>query len=268
MSPASSGRDRLRRGGRDWSAGLQWVLDSHLQRLLGRARDTGGPGGERRPTRDSTPGGGSRPGGGSGSGDIGAAGRPSLRVSDSDRDRVAEALHGAAVEGRLAPAELAERLERVWSARTVADLAPVLVDLPVEPGLLPEGDESPTAVSAYFRTVRRDGPWEVPPHLPVVVSCGAVALDLTRARVRTPEVVLDLAVTLGTVEITVPAGVSVVIKEGLAVFGRWPRRTRAGAQPGTVPPAGRPVVRITGTVVAGRITVKVARAARDRRPSG
>ncbi len=54
-----------------------------------------------------------------------------LLASDADRERVAERLRGAAGEGRLTPAELEERLEGAFSARTEAELAPLMADLPV-----------------------------------------------------------------------------------------------------------------------------------------
>jgi hypothetical protein len=57
----------------------------------------------------------------------------SLRVADADRERVAERLRRAAGEGRLAPEELEERLEAAFAARTQADLAPLVADLPREP---------------------------------------------------------------------------------------------------------------------------------------
>lgn len=53
-----------------------------------------------------------------------------LRVSDSDRDRVAERLRVAAGEGRLGADELEDRLERAFAARTEAELAPLTADLP------------------------------------------------------------------------------------------------------------------------------------------
>jgi hypothetical protein len=58
---------------------------------------------------------------------------PAPRIADADRERVAERLRTAAGEGRLAPDELEERLERAFSARTEADLAPLVTDLPAEP---------------------------------------------------------------------------------------------------------------------------------------
>lgn len=60
-----------------------------------------------------------------------------LRIADADRERVAERLRKAAGEGRLAPEELEERLEVALSARTEAELAPLVADLPSEPRARP-----------------------------------------------------------------------------------------------------------------------------------
>jgi Flp pilus assembly protein TadB len=54
----------------------------------------------------------------------------SLRASDADRDAVAERLRQAAVEGRLEPHELEERLHTALRARTYGELDPLLRDLP------------------------------------------------------------------------------------------------------------------------------------------
>jgi hypothetical protein len=56
-----------------------------------------------------------------------------LRASDADRDAVAERLRDAAVEGRLEPDELEERLHAALRARTYADLEVLLGDLPAIP---------------------------------------------------------------------------------------------------------------------------------------
>jgi uncharacterized protein DUF1707/2TM domain-containing protein len=58
---------------------------------------------------------------------------PSLRIGDADRERIAERLRTAAGEGRLVPDELEERLEAAFAARTGAELAPLVADLPTEP---------------------------------------------------------------------------------------------------------------------------------------
>jgi Domain of unknown function (DUF1707)/2TM domain len=53
-----------------------------------------------------------------------------LLASDADRERTAERLRTAAGEGRLAPEELEERLERAFAARTEGELEPLTADLP------------------------------------------------------------------------------------------------------------------------------------------
>jgi hypothetical protein len=57
---------------------------------------------------------------------------PALRASDADRERVAEALRRHHVDGRLDTDELQERLGRCYAARTAAELAPLLADLPAD----------------------------------------------------------------------------------------------------------------------------------------
>ena len=57
----------------------------------------------------------------------------SLRASDADRDAVAERLRQAAVEGRLEPDELEQRLHTALRARTYGDLDGLLGDLPAQP---------------------------------------------------------------------------------------------------------------------------------------
>jgi uncharacterized protein DUF1707 len=53
-----------------------------------------------------------------------------LRASDADRDAVAERLRKAAVEGRLEPDELEQRLDAALRARTYGQLDRLLADLP------------------------------------------------------------------------------------------------------------------------------------------
>jgi Domain of unknown function (DUF4190)/Domain of unknown function (DUF1707) len=54
-----------------------------------------------------------------------------MRACDADRDRTADLLRSAFVEGRLSQDELDERLGHVYTARTYADLAAQTADLPV-----------------------------------------------------------------------------------------------------------------------------------------
>jgi hypothetical protein len=54
----------------------------------------------------------------------------SLRVGDAERELVADRLADHHAAGRLTFDELDERLTATWSARTRAELAAILVDLP------------------------------------------------------------------------------------------------------------------------------------------
>jgi Domain of unknown function (DUF1707) len=58
---------------------------------------------------------------------------PELRAADADRERTAETLRAAAAEGRLSSEELEERLEVAFAARTEAELARLVEDLPAAP---------------------------------------------------------------------------------------------------------------------------------------
>jgi DUF1707 SHOCT-like domain len=57
-----------------------------------------------------------------------------LPAADADRERAASELGRHYAEGRLTAQELSERLEVVYSARTLGDLAEVARDLPAPPG--------------------------------------------------------------------------------------------------------------------------------------
>jgi hypothetical protein len=57
---------------------------------------------------------------------------PEMRASDADRDRVAAALREHCAQGRIDVDELNERLEGVYSSRTLGDLQKVTDDLPEE----------------------------------------------------------------------------------------------------------------------------------------
>lgn len=53
-----------------------------------------------------------------------------LRISDMEREQAAAVLGDHYAQGRLTADEHAERLDRIWAARTRAELAPVFRDLP------------------------------------------------------------------------------------------------------------------------------------------
>jgi hypothetical protein len=53
-----------------------------------------------------------------------------LRMSDAERDQAAAALGEHYAQGRLTTEEHSERLDRIWAAKTRAEMAPIFRDLP------------------------------------------------------------------------------------------------------------------------------------------
>jgi hypothetical protein len=73
---------------------------------------------------------------------------PALRVGDAERGDVADRLSKHYSNGRLDHAEFSERLDRAMSARTMADLAGLLADLP-------ENEPVPVQMTGSKRHQRR-----------------------------------------------------------------------------------------------------------------
>lgn len=187
-----------------------------------------------------------------------------MRASDADRDRVAEQLREALAEGRLSAEEHAERLDAVYQAKTYAELAPIVRDLPAAGGVrLPEAqtpigpevrDDLPPPqagspnIVAIFSGADRKGRWLVSPDTNVVSVFGGVELDLRQAVLSRREVTINVVAIMGGVNIVVPAGVRVI--DSIAnVFG------------GTSVPAddlGEPnaVIRLTGFTLFGGVNVE------------
>jgi hypothetical protein len=152
---------------------------------------------------------------------------PAVRASDADRDRVIELLRAAVADGRLNPAEFDERLDATLAARTIDALAPLTADLIAAPGsggaltLPPAGTlAEPAAELLTIRekhgTVRRDGRWTLPRRLVLRTAWSHVTLDLTSAVRSGPELVIQMRVSGGHVELVLAPGM-VVDANGLSV---------------------------------------------------
>ncbi|MFV2199048.1 DUF1707 SHOCT-like domain-containing protein [Nocardiopsis sp. LOL_012] len=202
-----------------------------------------------------------------------------IRASDADRDQVAERLREALAEGRLSPVELDERLEALYTAKTVGELAPIVADLPAPHGPrtsaadrmsvlgpdardLAEQSKGSENLVAVFGGCERKGRWLVEPRTNISVLFGGVDLDLREAVLSQNEVTVQLAVILGGVEITVPEGVR-VINNTSAILGGAEIH---GADRVTDPNA--PVIRLTGTCMLGGVEVKSKRPKRRKKSRG
>jgi hypothetical protein len=196
----------------------------------------------------------------------------SLRISNEDRERVAQILHNAMAEGRIDLNELEERLDTVYAAKTFADLEPVTKDLPVraprpaavahpqphQPSTRVGGAPGPTKSIAVMSGVDRKGPWVVPEHHQVVAVMGGVVLDLTEARFAAREVTINAFAFWGGVEIYVPEDITVHV-DGFGFMGAFEDKTFNTATPGA------PVVRITGFAMMAGVEVKYPKDIRRRR---
>jgi hypothetical protein len=191
-----------------------------------------------------------------------------LRASDADREHVAELLGRAFAEGRLTTEEHSERLEAVYAAKTMGELRPLVVDLPVAfdpPTAAGMGTAGmPTAqpadalarygggdqVVAVFGETKRTGRWMVRSGLNVRALFGSVELDLTEAVLEQREITITANAVFGEVIIRVPDGV-LLHDEGSAVFGSRKLNTPyATFGPET------PVVHVRGTALFGNVEAK------------
>ena len=190
--------------------------------------------------------------------------RGHLRVSDQDRHRVAEVLREAAGEGRLEVAELDERLEAAYAAKTYADLVPLTSDLPThrDPVAPPEAHRpapaSPVAAGRRYERhlavlggFDRKGAWTVPQELRITAVLGGASLDLRRATFAAPEVVIGLNAFLGGAEIIVGPHTRVVM-EGIGILGGYDGPT--DKVPAELDETS-PTVRIRGRAVLGGVSV-------------
>jgi hypothetical protein len=187
-----------------------------------------------------------------------------LRISDSERHKVAEVLREAAGEGRIDLEELDERLEATYAARTYADLVPITVDLPVraatELPVQPASETtSPEVVPgaaeerhlAILSGLERKGAWVVPKHMTVTCFLGGAELDLRSAKFAAREVVLTINAVLGGADIKVNPNTHVIM-EGTGILGGYD-----GPSGRTEPrlDENSPVVRIRGFALLGGVSV-------------
>jgi hypothetical protein len=197
-----------------------------------------------------------------------------LRASDADRERVAEVLRSAAADGRLTLEELDERLDRLYAAKTYGELEPVVEDLPglasvlrpsvpvvaARPAVPDRVGGAPTSreAKAVFGGVARRGRWVVPARYRVKAVFGGVDLDLREAQLESHEVTIESKAVFGGVNIVVPPDVTVII-DGSGIFGGF-----AGDAEEVQPPAGAPLVRVTGKAVFGGVAVMRKQPGADR----
>ena len=162
-----------------------------------------------------------------------------LRASDADRDRVIELLRAAVADGRLNPAEFDERLDAALAARTIDALFPLTADLIAAPGsaspLAPLLAGTPAEAAAQLLTIKqrygsvhREGRWRLPHKLALRTAWCDVRLDLTRAVRSGPELVIEVRVTGGNVELILAPDMVVDANELAVRYAKLAISTDAG----------------------------------------
>jgi hypothetical protein len=184
-----------------------------------------------------------------------------MRAGDADRDRVAELLREAAGEGRLTLAELDERLDRTYAARTYAELEPITRDLPPASaanavpvpaaGLVPPAKRA--GISAFAMAImsgfERTGHWVVGRNFTAFALMGGGSLDLREASIAEGQVTIRAFTLMGGIEVIVPETVELHV-HGIGIMGG------IGRPRGKPAPPGAPVVVVTGFALMGGIDVR------------
>lgn len=186
-----------------------------------------------------------------------------MRVSDKDRQRVADVLREAAGEGRLDLDELDERLDATWSAKTYADLVPITADLhaPAEVPRPPSPPVSRTSgvpvaghgsSTAILGDCQRRGVWQVPEAHTAFSLMGSVTIDLREAVLTGTEAVITATAIMGDVSVYVPAHFRVIV-DGTPILGEFSQgRDKTPAEVGP----DSPTVRVRGLALMGSVTVQ------------
>ena len=173
-----------------------------------------------------------------------------LRAADADRDRAATVLGGALATGRLTSAEHAERLDAVYAAKTMGDLAPLTRDLPAEDGADAGAiDVGRAEVAARFSQVIRSGRWVAGRRTRLTSHFGAPIVNLTDAVLPGREITLEINAFCGKLIVVVPSGAH-VIDEGGALFAK-----RAVYGRGNDGDGDGPVIRIVGDARFSKVAV-------------
>lgn len=140
------------------------------------------------------------------------------RVSDEEREQVAELLRRAAGDGRLTLEELDTRLTEAFDARTYADLAPLVDDLPPEEGAVVPSRPAEAARAPREELViggngsaQRKGRWIAPSRIRIERRHGSVILDFREAVLTSRQIEVNIATKYGSVQLVLPDGASVSV---------------------------------------------------------
>jgi hypothetical protein len=176
-----------------------------------------------------------------------------MRISDADRNKVAEVLREAAGDGRIDFNELDERLEATFAAKTYAELVPITHDLApaVATGAAVVPGATRERAVAIMGGVERRGIWVVPEHFSVFCLMGGAELDLRQARFAAPEVTLRINTFMGGANIIVNRSTNVIV-HGVGIMGGY---SAPRSDPDVQLTADSPTVHVRGVAIMGGVSV-------------
>ena len=180
----------------------------------------------------------------------------------AERDRTIDELSLRFAHDALSMEELERRLELAYRATTVADLRALTADLAPAAANVPAPVTAPGALAGEFiergrllsimSDTKRRGPWAVPHRMEVVSVMASTTLDFTEALMPPGIVDLHLRGLMTEVKIIVPPDIYVVNRAS-SVMSNVEEDTEV------TPPAGAPVIRLSGWVTMANVVVKVRR---------
>jgi hypothetical protein len=182
---------------------------------------------------------------------------PAVRVSDREREALADRLKDAFAEGRLDDAEFDARMRTALTATFSTDLDRLTADLPAVTAR-PSGTVSAPARRAPGRlaialksSMRRGGRWTVPERFTSLIYKGSGRLDLRAAELTAAVTTIVMVAYKSNVDILVPPGVRVEL-DGFGVTKGWSAEEDLELRL----PADAPVVRVRG--IAYKATIEVS----------
>ena len=185
----------------------------------------------------------------------------SVQALERERERVVTLLSRQFASDNLSIEELETRLELVYRADSVAEIRALASDLPdldasrgppaLRPAPAPSQRVRTRMLSLLSSRVRR-GVWIPPQELDLVAVMSDTHLDLHEAQLSAGVTEICVKATFAAVRITVPPHVHVVT-ETTPILASVSHRSRSE---GGVPPAGAPVLRITGWALMSDVSVR------------
>jgi len=194
-------------------------------------------------------------------GPSGAPGAVSQRAGDADRDSVVTALRDHLVAGRLTLDEFSDRTGAALAARTEGELGALLTDLPaLSRPLVPEPPRRRARrwIVAVMSESESKGRWRLGGHTAVVALMGQCHVDLSRAEIDGPEIVITAVGIMGQIDIVAPEGIEVEVT-GLSIMGSRKVSVR------DVPPLrGSPRILVRAFPIMGEVNVRSRAPSADR----